>query len=175
MKTLNLVLNFFLFFIIHNISINSAAQKSIELEKINTIINLSKFINWQTVYNNNSEKLIFVISDETHAINYEIQTKNTVKYKNWQVIVGKKYNKIVNGSIVFITNEQKLRTDDIIKISKIKNILTIADNIDDFCINGGMINIKNIYGKKEIEINYQEIQDRDIEISSKLLTLAKIL
>ncbi|RLD66055.1 MAG: hypothetical protein DRI95_07425 [Bacteroidetes bacterium] len=82
---------------------------------------------------------------------------------------------MINGSIVFIINEQKSKVSELIKVSKVKNILTVADNIDNFCENGGMINIKTNNGRSHFEINYQEIQNQEIEISSKLLALAKIL
>ncbi|MEN8119254.1 MAG: YfiR family protein [Bacteroidota bacterium] len=157
-------------------TINSAAQETINIDKIDAIINLSRFIDWHSGYNNtDSKKLLFILSDKNSSINYEIQSKNNFKYKNWQIICSNRYDQIVNGSIVFILNEEKSKASELIKVSKVKNILTVADNIDSFCEDGGMINIKNQDGRYRFEINYQEIQNKDIEINSKLLALAKIL
>ena len=159
-----------------NIAINSVAQKTVSIEKIDVLINLSRFIDWYPDYNKpGSTKSIIILSDKNSSINYEIQSKSNFKYKNWQIICSNKYDQINNGSIVFITNEQKSKVNDLVKISKVKSILTISDNIDNFCINGGMINVKKDGGRYHFEINYKEIQSQNIEISSKLLALAKIL
>ena len=61
-----------------------------------------------------------------------------------------------------------------IKISQAKEILTISNDIDGFCLIGGMINLKNVRNNIKIEINYKKIQNINMQISSKLLALAKI-
>lgn len=176
MKTFNTLIKIVLICTVINTASDSTAQESLKTYKIDAIINISKFINWHPDFNKtDSKKLLFILSDKNSSINYEIQSKNDFRYKNWQIICSDRCDQIINGSIVFISYEQRSKVSDIIKISKVKNILTVADNIDNFCENGGMINIKNQYGRYCIEINYQEIQNQNIEISSKLLALAKIL
>ncbi len=173
---LKTTLKFVVTYTFMHLAIYSVAQKTINIEKIDAIINLTKFIDWNPTYNKlGSSKSIIILSDKNSSINYEIQSKSNFKYKNWQIICSNKYDQINNGSIVFITNEQKSKVHDLIRISKVKNILTISDNIDNFCTSGGMINIKIQDGKYRFEINYKEIQNQNIEISSKLLALAKIL
>ncbi len=176
MKTFNTIKRIVLVSAILILTINSTAQETNNIDKIDALISLSRFINWHSdYYKTDSKKLIFILSDKNSSINYEIQSKNNFKYKNWQIICSDRYDEIINGSIVFIINEQKSKVSELIKVSKVKNILTVADNIDNFCENGGMINIKTNNGRSHFEINYQEIQNQEIEISSKLLALAKIL
>lgn len=152
-----------------------SAQQNISIDKVDAIINLSSFIDWNTAYQKpNFKRQLFILSDNNSSINYEIQSKNNFKYKNWQIICSNRYEEINNGSIVFVLNEEKSDINELIKISKAKQILTVADNIDSFCENGGMINIKEQNGRYQFEINYQEIQNQNIDVSSKLLALAKI-
>lgn len=56
-----------------------------------------------------------------------------------------------------------------------KPILTVADNIEDFCQKGGMINFTPQYSQKRFEINPNAAQRASITISSKLLILARII
>ena len=176
MKTLKNYISIILISAVFQTAVNSTAQKTININKIDAIINLSRFIDWHSDYTKTeSKKLLFILSDKNSSINYEIQSKNNFKYKIWHIIFIDSYDQIVNGSIVFILNEQKSKVNDLINVSKVKNILTVADNIDNFCEDGGMINLKSQDGRYRFEINYQEIQNQNIEISSKLLALAKIL
>jgi len=122
MKTFSTLIRFMLISIIIHTALNSYAQKTIKINKVDAIINLSKFINWHSDYNKtDSKKSLFILSDENSSINYEIQSINNFKYKNWQIICSDNYDKIVNGSIVFITNEQSSKVNELIKISKVKN------------------------------------------------------
>ncbi|MCX7861674.1 MAG: YfiR family protein [Bacteroidales bacterium] len=56
-----------------------------------------------------------------------------------------------------------------------KPILTVADNVENFCEKGGMINFTPQYSHKRFEINPNAAQRANIVISSKLLSLAKIV
>ncbi len=56
-----------------------------------------------------------------------------------------------------------------------KPILTVGDNIEDFCQLGGMINFTSMKNKKLFEINPNAAQRSNIIISSKLLILGKII
>lgn len=175
MKAIDKFIKFMLIFTTINSAITLNAQEYIATRTINVIINLTKFIDWAPENASTSSKnTIIILSDKNSSINYELQSKNNFKYKNWQIICSDNYDEIIDGTIIFITNNKKAKAQDLIKISKTKDILTMADNIDDFCEAGGMINIKNQDEKYQFEINYQEIKKKDMEISSKLLALAKI-
>jgi hypothetical protein len=174
MKTSQKLLRFGLIIILSLISFNSIAQNYCEKEKLDALINLSKFIDWYP-YESKANKVLVIYSEGKSSINYKIQSKKDFKYKDWQIICCSRSNEIVNHSIVFITQEKKSQAGEIIKLSEKKNILLVGDNIESFCENGGMINMINRNGSTSFEINYTEIQVQNIEISTKLLTLSKIL
>ncbi len=56
-----------------------------------------------------------------------------------------------------------------------KPVLTVADNVEYFCEKGGMINFTPQYSQKRFEINPNAAQRANLIISSKLLSLAKIV
>jgi len=152
----------------------SKGQDNFEKAKLNAIINLSKFVDWYPK-KDNGENVLFIYSEHNSSINYEIQSKNNFKYKDWQIICSDKSDEISNNSIVFITNEKQSASKEIIQLSKDKNLLVVGDNIANFCQDGGAINLISRNGDINFEINYMEIQNQNIEISAKLLTLSKIL
>ncbi len=174
MKTSQKLFKFGLIIILIFAYFNAHAQNNCEKEKLDALINLSKFIDWYP-YQSKETKVLFIYVNDNSSINYEIQSKNNFEYKDWQIICSNQSNKIVNHSIVFITREKKRNSREIIKLAKKKNILLVGDDIEDFCENGGMINMISRNGSTSFEINYTEIQNQNIEISTKLLTLSKIL
>lgn len=151
------------------------AQNNINQSKIETIIKLTKFIDWSQNLNfSNSKRILIVLTDKKLVLNYELQSANEVNLKNWEIKYADNINDIEKGSVVYITKNQKDKVQKIIMLSKKLDILTISDNIPDFCKNGGMINLFDQENDIKFEINYQIIQNKSLEINSKVLALAKI-
>ncbi len=142
--------------------------------KIDALIKLAKYVDWYPA-ETKQERILIIFSDDNSPINYEVPSKNNFNYNKWQVICTDNYKDIKDHSMVFITEEKQNEQKKLLKISKEKNLLLVGDNIDNFCQTGGQINLICINESVNFEINYSEIKDRNIEISSKLLTLSKIL
>jgi len=168
------LLMIFAFFHIHILG-TMQAQENHDLRKIETVINLTRFFDWsQNESFNHSGKMLYVLTDIKSKINFEMGNQTSANYKDWKVVCSDKILDFDNGSVVFITKSKEKYVPGIIVLSHEKNILTIAENNDDFCKRGGMINIKGINGQPKFEINYRIIQDKSLDISSKLLALSKI-
>lgn len=151
------------------------SQKLSQEKKIESIMQLAKFIDWSgNSQFSDSKRIIYVLTEAKSSKNYEIKGKNDQKYKNWQIICMDKIKDIESGSVVFITNEQLKQAIEVIELSTRKDILTISENADKFCIKGGMINMVEYDEKFRFEINYRIIQNKSLNISSKILALAKI-
>lgn len=151
------------------------SQSNASIKKVELIIQLAKFIDWSK--NNefsDAKQILYVISDNSLPINYEILTKRNAVYKNWQIICSERINNFENGSVVFITKEKHDYVRELIRLSAHKDILTIAEDQKNFCSEGGMINITNENNGQKFEINYKIIQQKSLNISSKVLALAKI-
>jgi hypothetical protein len=151
------------------------AQDNPELKKLERIVKLSWFIDWsQNKSFSSDKKIIYVMTDNKSAVNFQSVSKNNVIFKEWEIICINKITNIQEGSVVFITKNKEQFTDWIIKISMTKDIFTISENSDNFCNRGGMINIVENSGQINFELNYKIIQNKSIDISSKLLALSKI-
>lgn len=174
MKTSQKLFKFGLIIILTFNFFNTHAQNNCEQDKLDALINLSKFIDWYPLQSS-EDKVLFIYANDNSLINSENQSKNNFKYKGWQIICSNQPSKIVNHAIVFITHEKKSNVQEIINLSAEKQILIVGDNIENFCEIGGMINMISRNGSTSFEINYTKIQNQNIEISTKLLTLSKIL
>jgi len=151
------------------------AQSNSEQVKLERIVKLSWFIDWSQNKSFSAEKKrLYVLSDDISCQNFKDLSKNNPKFHDWEIICINKNSEIKEGSVVFISKVKEKYIDWIINISTTKDILTIADNSDNFCNKGGMINIIENAGQIKFEVNYRIIQNKSIDISSKLLALSKI-
>ena len=151
------------------------SQSKQSTSKIDLIINLTKFIDWSgnAVFLNSKQQL-YVLADNNLLINYEVGQSNKTFHNNWQIVCTSKVEDFEEGSVVFITKEKHNYIEDIIRLSAEKNILTITEEHKSFCSDGGMINIADKAKGHKFEINNKIIQEKSLNISSKVLALAKI-
>jgi hypothetical protein len=173
-KSSYLTCTFLMFILLGNLSI-SKSQENSEQKKLEVIVKLSRFIDYSQNKSFNSEKkLLYIITDNKSCAGYKGSLANSTMIKGWEIICTDKILDFKEGSVLFITKNKEKFTTEIIKISEKKDILTISENSVNFCTKGGMINI--IEGRDQIkfEINYRIIQNKSIDISSKLLALSKI-
>jgi hypothetical protein len=155
--------------------ITSKSQENPEQKKLEVIVKLSRFIDYSQNKSFNSEKkLLYIITDNKSCAEYMNSSKNTAMIKGWEIICTDKMLDFKEGSVLFITKHKEKLASEIIKISEKKDVLTISENSGDFCSNGGMINIIASHNSINFEINYRIIQNKSIDISSKLLALSKI-
>lgn len=143
--------------------------------KVESIIQLTRFIDWSnsTEFSATSKKLYIVCEREIKK-KYTIKTKDDFRFKNWEIIYVEDLTSIKNKSVVFVTKEKQRQIPALIKLSLKKEILTIAESEKGFCSNGGMINLIEEKNRLRFEINYKIIRNKCLNISSKVLALAKI-
>ncbi len=78
-------------------------------------------------------------------------------------------------NILFIPKVKKEELLQIINAVKNSPVLTVGDNIDDFCVSGGNINFTPKFSKYRFYINNNAAKRKRLIISSKLLSLSKII
>jgi hypothetical protein len=175
MLKINLLELYLLIIILAGIETSVCSQTSPEQKKVEVIVNLNRFIDWsQNDSYRPTEKLLYIITDDKSCLNFQNISKKSQIFKNWKIICSDKIIDFKDGSVIFITKSKEKYTSEIIKISFKKDVLTISENSDSFCTNGGMINIIENADQIKFEINYRIIQNKSIDISSKLLALSKI-
>ena len=96
-----------------------SAQSTINDKSIETVVNLIKFIRYTDKSNKNSKnKILYILTDKSTPINFEIKTRSKFNYTDWQVICSETINNIPTGSVIFLMTK---RNDKIKKVIKIPN------------------------------------------------------
>ncbi len=75
---------------------------------------------------------------------------------------------------VYIDQSQKAILEDILKNIKQSKVLTVSD-ISGFARHGGMIGFFQEEGRIRVEINLDEVKKSDLEVSAKLVEVARIV
>jgi hypothetical protein len=76
--------------------------------------------------------------------------------------------------MLFITSNMKKRFPKVLDAVKGRTILTVGE-LDNFCDQGGMINLFRKGKRIKIEINIQAAKKVGLSIDSKLLRIARIV
>jgi hypothetical protein len=77
--------------------------------------------------------------------------------------------------ILFVSKVDKLKLLELFQALSDKPVLTVGDDIEDFCQLGGVVNFTQQHAKKRFEINNKGAAKIRLIISSKLLALARIV
>jgi hypothetical protein len=80
-----------------------------------------------------------------------------------------------NYNILYIAGIPKSELVKLLEITKAKNVLTIGDDIPDFCELGGIINFEKNPSGKIFTVNLSEALRKAVTIDPKLLILAKVV
>jgi hypothetical protein len=99
------------------------------------------------------------------------------KKVNDRPLVGVRLLEIKEASrcqILFISKSEHTRLGAILVATASAGILTVGDS-DNFALDGGMIGFRLEDGKVRLEINLKAAENAQVQISSKLLSLAQIV
>lgn len=165
-------------FIILNASSLYSQQYSEYEVKAGYIYNFIKFVNWPN-YSFANEYSPFIIGiygdDPFDNILNEAFKDRTLYDRKWLLVHYSKPEEITGCNLLFISSISKTELVKVLDVAKNSSILTIGDNIDEFCKLGGIINFTKQNSKNKFEINNNAAQKVKLVISSKLLSLAKII
>jgi hypothetical protein len=162
----------------------SAQTSASEYEvKAAFVYNFLKFVDWPTnaFPTQNSPYIIAVLGrdpfDNPETGGNFLDSAINGKVINERKIIIQRYEGISEVGachLLFISKLEKDRLKDIFASLDEKNILTISET-DGFCEQGGVINLVRQGGKVRFEINLQAASRAGLKISSKLLSVAKIV
>ncbi len=151
------------------------AQQYTEHElKAAYLYNFGKFVQWPSISSKYFQIGVYgnkqFISTLTRTIG-----DRSLNGKRIQILYFPTIEEISNCNILFIS---KVTPDELKKIlikTSEKSILTVGDSVEDFCIEGGMINFTSRNSKFRFYINNYSAEKQKLIISSKLLSLGKII
>ncbi|MDD2563617.1 MAG: YfiR family protein [Salinivirgaceae bacterium] len=168
----------FLFLVILIPKITSA-QKFTEYEvKAGYIYNFARFVEWpKDSFANETSPIVIGIygNDRFGEIIRRTIRNSSIEGRSFVIKYYNQPSQIQQCHILFVSELTKTETMNLLKVVKKKSILTVGDNIQGFCQMGGIINFTPQYDRHRFEINNITAKNNDLIISSKLLTLAKIV
>ena len=155
------------------------AQTYTEYEvKAGYLYNFSKFIKWpeNTFESESSQFIIGIYNDEAFGkVLEKVIDGRKILDRNWTVKYCSTVKEIEGCQMLFIATVSKKEMMDLLEFTRKKPVLTVGNNIEEFCENGGIINFTGKYIKNRFQINNEAAKRSGFYISSKLLMLAKII
>ncbi len=156
----------------------SFGQKYSEYDvKAAYLYNFIKFIDWPPAYIETKKHIVIGVykNQQFGDILEHLLENKKIKGKMWEIRFLYSIKDVASCDVLFISSENASETINIIKATKNKPILTIGNNIKNFCQYGGIINFTPKGSVKRFEINNEAAKKHKLKISSKLLALAKIV
>ena len=158
---------------------NANAQKYSEYEvKAAYLYNFIKFIQWPaTAFETKDSEFVIGIYgyDPFKNTLKEVLANNTVQNRKLVIKYFKNPEEIKKCNMLFISDIGEEELALIIKKLNNSPILTVGDNVKNFCLLGGMINFTRQDSKHRFVINNNQAVSANLKISSKLLFLAKTI
>lgn len=154
------------------------AQSYTEYEvKAAYIFNFAKFIQFpsKSFESDNSPIILGIYGDDPFGEIIKNTFNKPVNGRPWVIKYINQPEAIGDCHFLFISRGSRYEINKITNITGKLPVITIGDNIQDFCFNGGVINFTPQYSKHQFEINNELASQKGISISSKLLILAKII
>lgn len=155
------------------------AQQYSEYEiKAAYIFNFAKFISWPPeAFENDQAPFVLGIygEDPFGDILIEVMRGRLVKGRKWVIKRSNDINDLSDCQILFVSKSKKDDLKNVFAATKGKTMLTIGDNIENFCQQGGIINFSSKEMKYGFEIKEQNARLAGIRLSSKLLVLARLI
>lgn len=157
------------------ISTNNAMCQYSEYEiKAAYIFNFAKFVEWPQ--NNNDTIILGIYKEDPFGIVLEkTMVGRKANNKNWKIIRTSNKNDLEKCHIAFFSDIQKYELTKILAQLNGKPVITIGDELIDFCEMGGTINFTAQFSEYQFEINNDAAKTNRIRISHKLLLLAKVV
>ncbi len=137
------------------------------------VYNFCKFVDWPK--DNQPDRLILgVMGGDFSSPDFSSIDGKTVKHLALEVRNVSSRTELSECNLVFISEIPELKMMDAFAESRNESILTISE-IDDFCVQGGIIQMVTRRGKMRFFINRQAADDAGLSLSSQLLKMARIV
>lgn len=140
------------------------------------IFNFAKFIDWEKTNSHIDTITLGIYNADPFGIILEkTMLGRTANGKEWKIKRVHTITELKECQIVFLSDIGKYEYLKLIEQLRNSPVLTVGDELEEFCENGGMVNFTPQYSKHQFEINNNEAKANGIIINPKLLLLAKIV
>jgi len=171
------IVSFVFFLLLWGINNSLSAQAISEYElKGGYLLSFFRFVNWEESAQNDEIIIIGIYGNDN--FNEILETIVKQKNKNGIKYGIEHYNspdEIDDCKILFISGVNQKELRKVLSVARIYPILTVGDEIENFCETGGIINFMPKGSRNLFQINNLAAEKVRITISSKLLLLAELI
>lgn len=140
------------------------------------IFNFAKFIEWPADYIEGDTLYLCVYKNDPFGIILEkTMIGRKANGKDWKIKRISNLNEAGECHFLIVSGIKQHEAMQVLKNIGSRPIVTIGDELNNFCTIGGVINFLPQYSERQFEINKDVANDIGIKISPKLLLLAKII
>jgi len=137
------------------------------------LYNVARMVDWPKADRKKPLTVCFIGEDPFGDALNSIKKKK-VKKRSLRFMINITISEIADCNILFVTQEAQNLLTNILPSIESQHILTMGD-APEFATQGGMVNLLKNGERIAIEINLKAVKASNIVISSRLLTLAKIV
>ena len=139
------------------------------------LYNFTKFVEWPDTTNANTRFIIGIVGEDPFGKGLDDAVKSeTVRGRPIVIQRLKSGDKLPACDILFISRSERDNFETILNSVEEFPVLTVAD-LPGAAAKGAMVNLLVVQGSVKMEINRHEAERAHLQISSKLLGLAKIV
>jgi hypothetical protein len=150
---------------------NETRSATEDLIRSAMVYNFCKFVEWPT---DGHSLVLGVLGDVDEAPDFSSIVGKSVRGSEIVVLRLGSLDEMQGCDLVFITRGQAPILADALQFSRSRSILTISE-IDDFCVQGGIIQLVERRGKLRFFVNRKAADRASLSLSSQLLKMAKIV
>lgn len=159
-------------------SINQAWSRSVEKQTVLAVLtlNIARFTTWpEPISNNTAAPLnLCIFGGNIVQQSFEKIDNKTANNKTIRIIILSRLRNLKQCHLLYVSELERNRLTPLLMELKDQPILTIGENIE-FLQAGGMVGLKNVNGKMQLNINLSVVRHANLVISSRLLKLANIV
>jgi hypothetical protein len=139
------------------------------------LYNFAKFIDWPEESLRDKDTFnVCILGDSPFENNFKNLQGKAVRGKELDIKYCRTLQEITNCDLLFICSSEKKNLPRILRSLNEKNILTIGDT-KDFAEGGVMINFYIEDDKVRFEVNLDAVKRSKLQISTKLLKIARVI
>ena len=134
----------------------------------------ASFVEWPDASHHDPLGICVVGQDPFGSALERIVEGKTIGGREFVILRFKTWRAGAPCHILFVAASEKARLRPLLRQLRHVAVLTVGD-VQDFCAAGGAINLRVAGGKVKLEINLDSTAKSGLQVSSKLLSLARIV
>ena len=138
------------------------------------VYNFAKYVTWPKQIFGSNKMIVAVLGDNPFGEDLErIVASRKANDRPIEIRYGRTIKDIKGSHVVFFSRSEESLIEEILEDYNSKFILTVGDDIENFCELGGIINLSYKNSRPSFSINIEAAQKAGLIVDTKLLQLAE--